>query len=86
MNSPATHADTPHNNGMKLTSGDIRSSRRRDTGTSESLEGPRAGNRAHSRANRASVVSRRSQLIPVLARPSPIDEGLPRLYNVYSGG
>ena len=38
---------------MKLTSGDA-------------LEGSRAGNGAHSRARRAGVLSRRSQLIPVL--------------------
>ncbi len=51
---------------MKLTSGDIRTRRWLRDGACESLEGPRAGNRAPSRANRASVSSRRSQLLPVL--------------------
>ncbi len=71
---PATDADTLHNNGMKLTSGDIRSQRRPGTAASESLQGSRAGNRAPSRANRASVFSRRSQLIPVLDRLPALGE------------
>ncbi len=54
-----------YNNGMKLTSGDVRTRRWLRDGACESLEGPRAGNRAPSRANRASVSCRRSQLIPV---------------------
>ncbi len=62
---------------MKLTSGDRRSSRWQGNGTSESLEGPRDGNRAPSRAHRASVLSRRSQLIPVFGGPSRACEAHP---------